>query len=118
MMKKNNSLSKNYLDRIPKAAEHILWDVEEKGIVTLSYLNKGVFNRVAQKLLKKPKKSYIHLDENGSFTWQQIDGEKDIFTIGKAVDEHFGEAAHPLYERLVKFFQILDSYGFIVWVKK
>ena len=117
-MKKNNSLNKNYLDRIPKAAEHISWEIDQDGIVTLSYENKGVFNRVAQKLLKKPKKSYIHLDENGSFTWQQIDGKTDIFTIGKAVDEHFGEVAHPLYERLAKFFQILDSYGFIVWVKK
>ena len=117
-MKKNNSLHKNYLDRIPKAAEHISSQVDQNGIVTLFYENKGMFNRIAQKLFKKPITSYIHLDENGSFTWQQMDGQKDIFTIGKAVDEHFGEAAHPLYERLVKFFQILESYNFIVWVKK
>ena len=27
--------------------------------------------------------------------------------------EHFGEAAEPLYPRIVKYFQILDSYHFI-----
>ena len=45
--------------------------------------------------------------------WPIIDGEKDITEIGKLVDGHFGEKAHPLYERLAKYFQILESYGFI-----
>ena len=39
--------------------------------------------------------------------------EKNITEIGEAVDEHFGEKAHPLYERLAKYFQILESYGFV-----
>ena len=33
---------------------------------------------MAQKLLKKPKISYIHLDERGSFIWLKIDGEKMV----------------------------------------
>ena len=49
----------------------------------------------------------------GSFVWPLIDGEKDITEIGKTVKEHFGEKAEPLYERLAKYFQILESYGFI-----
>ena len=51
----------------------------------------------------------------GSFVWPLIDGEKDIVALGKLVEEHFGEKANPLYERLAKYFQILDSYGFIEW---
>lgn len=55
----------------------------------------------------------MHLDEMGSFVWPLIDGEKTILEIGKAVEERFGDEAKPLYERLVKYFQILESYHFI-----
>ena len=90
----------------------INWTTDEKGIVTLEIENKGVVNRIAQKLLKKPKITYIHLDENGSFVWPLIDGKRTVMDIAQLVDEHFGEKAKPLYERLVKFFQILESYHF------
>ena len=114
-MKKNKALPRNYLDKIPVRPAHIGFSADDKGIVTLEIENKGAMNRIAQKLFRKPKTSYIHLDENGSFVWQQIDGEKSISAIAPAVEERFGEAAHPLYERLAKFFQILESYGFIEW---
>ena len=58
-----------------------------------------------------------YFDENGSFIWPLIDGEKNIIDLGKLVEEEFGEKANPLYERLAKYFQILDSYGFITWNK-
>ena len=112
----NNKLeNSNYLNLIPVRNNNIEWSADENGIVTLKVENKGVFNRITQKLLNKPKFSYIHLDENGSFVWPLIDGEKDITAIGKLVDEHFGEKSHPLYERLFKFFKILYSYKFIGW---
>ncbi|MBR5496067.1 MAG: PqqD family protein, partial [Oscillospiraceae bacterium] len=93
------------------------WSADDNGIITLEVENKGVFNVLAQKLLKKPRISYIHLDEMGSFVWPLLDGEKDITQIGVFVQEHFGEKANPLYERLAKYFQILDSYNFITWNK-
>ena len=114
-MKKKNIISQNYLERIPLCRPDICWSANEDGIVTLEIKNTGFFNRIAQLLFKKPKISYIHLDENGSFVWPLIDGKKNIIDIGKDVEEHFGEAAHPLYERLAKFFQILESYHFIIW---
>ena len=109
--------SDNYLTKIPVKNPAIGWSTDENGIVTLEIENKGVFNRVFQALLKKPKITYIHLDENGSFVWPLIDGEKDIIAIGKEVKEHFGEKAFPLYERLSQFFEILKSYKFITWRK-
>lgn len=115
---KNNKVRENYLERIPVKNPAIGWSADENGAVTLEVENKGVFNRIAQKILKKPKISYIHLDENGSFVWPLIDGKRTITEIGTLVDEHFGEKAHPLYERLAKFFQILESYGFIKWNTK
>ena len=112
-MMKNKRKSGNYLSRIPKRNETISWKEDENGVITLEIENKGVMNRICQKLFKKPKISYVHLDEMGSFVWPIIDGKKDITEIGKYVEEHFGEKANPLYERLAKFFQILESYGFV-----
>ena len=108
-----NNISKNYLEFIPSQKEGMNWSSDEKGIVTLEIENKGFFNRIAQNFFKKPKISYVHLDELGSFVWPLIDGQKDITAIGVLVEEHFGEKANPLYERLAKFFQILESYGFV-----
>ena len=105
----------NYLERIPKRAEHIKWSLVEDENVTLEIENNGIFNRIAQKFFKKPPISYIHLDKMGSFIWPLIDGEKSILELSKNVSEHFGEDANPLFERLCKFFQILESYGFITY---
>ena len=117
-MRKKQEKKENYLERIPKRPEKYEYTVGDDGIVTLYIENKGVFNKIAQKLFKKPKISYVHLDEMGSFIWPIMDGEKDITEIGKLVEEKFGEKAHPLYERLATYFQILDSYGFVEWVNK
>ena len=113
--KKQEKLSANYLDKIPVRPDRFSWSVNEKGIVTLDIENRGIANRLAQLLLRKPKVSHIHLDEQGSFVWQAVDGEKDITALGELVAERFGDAAEPLYPRLAKFFQILDSYSFIEW---
>ncbi len=113
--RKKDIVSKNYLERIPSCPEAISWDDDEKGIVTLHIENKGLVKRITQLLLKKPKVSHIHLDEMGSFIWTVMDGQKDIIEIGKEIEAHFGEQAQPIYERLARYFQILDSYGFIKW---
>ena len=110
---KKQKIASNFLDKIPTRNPDIGYTVDEKGVITLEIENKGLFNRIAQKVFKKPKISYIHLDEMGSFVWPIINGEKSISEIGEAVDKHFGEKAHPLYERLAKYFQILESYGFV-----
>lgn len=114
-MKKKKEESKNYLERRPMRPDIIEWSVDEKGIVTLDIKNTGFFNAVAQKFFGKPKVSHIHLDEIGSFVWPLLDGEKDIIALGVWVKEHFGDEAEPLYERLARYFQILDSYSFIEW---
>lgn len=114
-MKKKQS--ENYLERVPVRGA-FKWSADEENRVTLEIENKGIFNRIAQKLFGKPKISYVHLDETGSFVWPLIDGEKDIIEIGKLVEAQFGEKANPLYERLASYFRTLDSYGFIEWKKE
>ncbi len=114
-MKKKNINSENYLEKKPVCKDGLKWSKDENGNVTLQMENKGVANRIMQKLIKKPKISYIHLDEMGSFIWPLMDGEKDILEIGKYVEEHFGEKAEPLYERLSQYFRTLEKYNFISW---
>lgn len=111
-MKKNKKFD-NFLDAVPVKNPEINFTKDDNDIVTLEIENKGLMNRVFQKLLKKPKITYIHMEELGSFVWQIIDGESDITALGKKVEEHFGDKANPLYERLSQYIKILESYNFI-----
>ena len=115
MKKKKIVISQNYLERIPAHPAALQWKVADDGMVTLEVENTGWVNRLAQKCFCRPRVSYIHLDRFGSFVWQQIDGSKTITALGELVETQFGEEAHPLYERLARYFQILDSYHFVQW---
>ena len=117
MAKRKNVISKNYLEKVPLRSHLIDWK-EKDGIITLEIENKGWANRLAQKFFNTPKKSFVHLDEMGSFLWPLLNGEKNIIDLGVLVKEHFGEKAEPLYERLARYFQILESYHFITFIEK
>ena len=117
MKKKKIVIAENYLERSPSRPASLEWKTDEEGIVTLEIENTGWANRIAQKFFGRPRVSYIHLDKLGSFVWPLMDGKKTITELGELVDAAFGEEAHPLYERLARYFQILDSYHFIEWVK-
>ncbi|MBQ4346800.1 MAG: PqqD family peptide modification chaperone [Oscillospiraceae bacterium] len=114
-MGRKQQQEENYLERIPMQPEGLGWSADAEGMVTLEVENKGIMNRIAQKLLKKPKISYIHLDEIGSFVWPLIDGQRSIMDMGEPLEAHFGEKAKPTYDRLAQFFRILESYGFVQW---
>lgn len=109
---------KNFLDYIPVCNPAFTWDADKKGIVTVHMVNKGFYNRLAQKLFKKPRVSHIKLDEYGSYVWQQMDGIRTVFEISKLVEAHFGKEAEPVLNRLVTFFRILYQNKFIGYVKK
>jgi len=116
MKKKQNIIPRNYLEKIPARADGIGWETGDDGMITLSIENTGWANRLAQMFFNRPKVSYVHLDRFGSFLWPLLDGEKNIIELGKLVEEQFGEEANPLYERLARYFQIVDSYHFIRWI--
>ncbi|MGN0363612.1 MAG: PqqD family protein [Bilifractor sp.] len=103
---------------IPVVTEKICdQKIAKDGKVTLFIENKGVMNTIMQKLAHKPRFSQIHLDIIGSYIWQQCDGQTDIHHIADVTHEHFGEKVEPLYERLLKFFEVVESYDFIRWIK-
>ena len=59
-------IDENYLERVPVRGD-FKWSADDENKVTIEIENKGFFNRIAQKFFKKPKISYVHLDEMGSF---------------------------------------------------
>jgi glutathionyl-hydroquinone reductase len=106
----------NYLDFIPVVNGQNTWDRGEDGVVTIHMVNRGFYNTLAQKLFHTPRVSHIKLDEYGSFLWMRIDGVKTVGQLALELKEAYGERAEPLYDRLVKYMQILHNNRFILFV--
>ncbi len=105
--------SENYLDYIFKINDGLTWTIDESGEVIVEMENKGITNRIAQKLFKKPAISHIHLEGMGSFIFTCIDGNRSVYEIGQMVNEKFGEEASPLYERLSVYMKQLENLNYI-----
>lgn len=106
----------NYLDLVPEKSSSLKWHTDLKERVILEVENTGIMNKIAQSLFNKPRFTKVHLDANGSFIWPLIDGKRTVADIALLVKEQFGEAAEPLYPRIIKYFQIVESYHFIRFV--
>lgn len=111
-MAKAKKQQNNLLDYIPVRNPRLTWDVKN-GKVTLHRENKGIFFWFGQKLWKKPRFSHIELEEFGSFLWQNMDGKRDVGDLADMLKAEFGEKAEPLYERVVKYINILKNNKFI-----
>ncbi len=110
---KRKKQQKNYLDLIPVRAKELSWTRDDEGIVILEVENTGVFNRIAQRFFKRPKVTKVHMEPFGSFLWPLIDGGRTVKELADRLKERFGEEAEPLYPRVVKYMQIMESYHFI-----
>ena len=113
MSSKNKKEQENYLDQIPRRKEEIHWECDDAGAVTIYRKNQGVANGIAQKLFRKPKVTQVHLDEMGNFIWPRIDGKRSVYELALLVKEEFGEKAEPLYDRLIRYLEILKDQGFV-----
>lgn len=116
MKKKNKQESINYLDLIPEKDSSLRWHTDIRERVVLEVENTGWVNRLVQNLFGKPKYTKVHLDEQGSYLWPLIDGKMTVMELAALQKEHFGKAAEPLYPRIVKYFQILESYHFVHFI--
>ena len=108
--------SDNFLDYIPKHNSLYECRTNEKGLVEVKIVNKGLFNRIAQIFFKRPKVSWIELPGMGTFIWNQIDGKRNVYEIGQLLKHEYGQEAEPLYERLCTFIKSLHNSCFIVYV--
>lgn len=106
----------NYVDFIPGI--NIQWKITKDNLVEIIVENKGFYNVVARRLLKKPRFSYVQLDSYGSYVWRQIDGKRNIYEIGARLEKEHSKAGEMLYERLSMFFNILEKKKFIVFMEE
>ncbi len=108
-----NRRTENFLDLIPVKSEKFRTETDSEGKVTIFIENKGFFNFLAQKIFKKPRFSQVHLEDFGSFIFQQIDGVKTVKEIADLLHQKFGEKSEPLYPRISMYFNTLLNYGFV-----
>ena len=94
------------------------WDADACGKVTVHMVHRGFYAWVAQRFFHRPRVSQIDLDEMGSFIFRQIDGQRTVGQIAALVKAEFDREAEPLYDRLVKYMQILRNNGFIRFAGK
>lgn len=107
----------NYLDYVPVISPKNTWSVED-GKVTIHMVHRGFYAAIAQKFFHRPRVSHIDLDAHGSFIFQQIDGRRTVNDLAQLMKAQFGKDAEPLYDRLVKYMQILRNNGFIYFAGK
>lgn len=106
--------SENYLDYVPVTNPKNNWE-EKDGIVTIHMIHRGFYAKIAQKFFHVPRVSNIDLDGYGSFLWKQIDGKRTVGELAVQMKAQFGKEAEPLYDRLVRYVQILRNNDFILF---
>ena len=109
--KKNN----NYLDFVPVINPQNQWSEDEAGVVTVHMVHRGFYAAIAQKFFHTPRVSHIRLDEYGSFLWKELDGRRTVGELAQRMKAQFGDGAEPLYDRLVRYMQILRNNKFILF---
>lgn len=110
----NKKDTANYLDFVPVRNPAFDFQVDEAGIVTVMVEWKGFYHRIAQRFFRRPRVSEIKLDAYGSFIWQAIDGEKDVYKIGQELELQFGDMDKAL-SRLIQFLEIMRDHHMIEW---
>ena len=102
----------NFLDYVPVISPRNQW-TEENGKVTIHMEHRGFYAWIAQTFFHRPRVSHIDLDVYGSFVFRQIDGTRTVGELAELMRRRFGQEAEPLYDRLIKYMQILRNNGFI-----
>lgn len=122
-MKKQKHLSRKeavelYNSYVPEVTDRIADKArDDDGNLILIIENKGLMNRIMQRIAKKPKTSKIHLDEKGTFVLERCDGKRNIESIAADFRDRYKEDDERLYNHLLKYFEILESYEFIRFLK-
>lgn len=112
--KKKINSSINYLELTPKRSYDHEVDVSGKiSVLVPKFKNKLLVDFLAPRL----KSPYIKakLDDFGSLTWTEMDGNKKVIEISESLTNKFGEKVQPVNERLTKFLTQLYKYNFITF---
>ena len=93
----NNEDSLNVVFKISNSIDY---EVKDKIVTILEKQDHPIQNFFRKLKFRIPLYKKIKLDEYGSFIFLQIDGKKTVEEIGENLESEYGDATHPLYERL------------------
>jgi len=104
----------NYLELTPvRNYDHV---IEDSGLISvlvpkfdIKWLDKIMSNIIKSRFFK------AKLDEFGTETWLEMDGNKSVHLISEHLAQKFGEKINPVDERLTKFLSELYKYNFITF---
>jgi hypothetical protein len=102
-----------FLSFVPRIKVNQQWSIGRDGLVQIIVPRDRLLDRAVRLFRKTPKTIMIHLDPQGSFVWNAIDGKRCILDIGMMLEAEFGEKAKPVYERLTTYLRILKNNRFI-----
>lgn len=102
----------NFLELTPvRSYDHV---IEDNGLVSVLVPKFDI--RWLDKIMSKIIKSRFFkakLDEFGTETWLEIDGNRTVQFISEHLQKKFGNRISPVNERLTKFLSELYKYNFI-----
>ena len=96
----NNEDSLNVVFKISNSIDY---EVKDKIVTILEKQNHPIQNFFRKLKFRIHLYKKIKLDEYGSFIFLQIDGKKTVEEIGENLESEYGDATHPLYERLTMY---------------
>ena len=102
----------DYMNHVALYNDKLEWQISENGYVNLTIENKGIYNKIAQKLFRKPRYTNIELDCYGSRLWLYIDGKSTVYDIFVQMTYAFTDEEN-MYERVNRFVAILQKNSFI-----
>lgn len=88
----------------------------ENEIVTLIFLHNSLWARIVSWLAKKPKVTYLELDELGSYFWLKSNGEKTVEEIIEEMSLKFNDTPFSMESRVVKFAEHLAIKGYLGFI--
>jgi len=112
---KTEKKQENFLEYIP--ITNFKWRISEetqKVIVERPKFDNTFLKKYFLPYFKKQNFD-VKLDDFGSFVWQKIDGEKNIYEIALELEKEFGEKVKPVYERLSQFIKHLHQQRFVLY---
>lgn len=95
------------LNRVYQIDPNLDYEIKDEQVIIYKKENHLIQRFLRKCSMKIPETSTITLDDYGSFLFQQIDGKKSIFELGKLLAEHDEEASTHLYERLALYLEYL-----------
>jgi len=112
--RKKIDTSINYLELTPvRNYDHV---IEENGLVSV-FVPKFDIKWIDTMMSRIVKSRFFKakLDEFGTATWLEMDGNKSVQLISSHLSQKFGEKINPVDERLTKFLTELYKYNFITF---